>query len=85
MPATRVSKSQLDESEGFKELTYNPDGTVASVTLYATSAKTLVLLTKTFTYVGDNLDSVLVTYPDGSTVTKTFTYDGAGDLESVDS
>jgi hypothetical protein len=76
VPANRVRKIQITESEGYKELTYNPDGTLASVVLYNSPAKTTVLQTKVFTYSGGNLSNVTVTYLDGLVVTKVFGFTG---------
>lgn len=84
MPRTLTEKVQIDESEGFKELTYNPDGTVAQLVLYVDDTKTVVLKTKVFTYTGDQITQVQVTNEDGSVVTKDFLYTG-DDLDSVES
>jgi YD repeat-containing protein len=81
----RVRKIQIEESEGFKELTYDLGGNLTTITLYTDDTKTLTLLTKTLAYDLDgNLETVTLTYSNGAVVVKTLAYTD-GNLDSVES
>lgn len=85
MAGARVRKLQIEESEGFKELTYDGEGNLILLVLYPDATKMWPLLTKSFAYDPEgNLTSVTLTYPNGWVVTKTLSYTD-GVLDSVES
>jgi hypothetical protein len=83
---TRIRPDFLSDHGNYKEFSYNGDGTLASVIVYADSTMATTLRTKSFTYTSGDLTSVTITYAEipGSPLTKTFVYNGDGTLASVD-
>ena len=70
-------------TDSYLETTFT-NGLLSGLTLWASSSKSTKLSSKVFTYTSGNLTSVVE--KDGSdvtTLTKTLTYDGDGNLESV--
>ena len=71
------------KDDSYAELVFS-SGILQSITTYTDSGKGTKVGSKTFTYTGDNLTSVVE--KDGSdvtTLTKTLTYDGDGNLASI--
>lgn len=70
----------------YHEVNYTAGGDVSAIEVYATSAKTTHLYSRSFTYDGaGNLTQILTTDQQnaGVSLTKTITYSGSGDIASV--
>lgn len=70
----------------YHEINYTAGGDVSTIQVYATSAKTTHLYSRSFTYDGaGNITQVLTTDQQnaGVSLTKTITYNGGGDIATV--
>lgn len=70
----------------YHEVNYTAGGDVSAIEVYATSAKTTHLYSRSFTYdASGNLTQTLTTDQQnaGVSLTKTITYSGSGDIASV--
>ena len=70
----------------YHEVNYTAGGDVSAIEVYATSAKTTHLYSRSFTYdASGNLTQILTTDQQnaGVSLTKTITYSGSGDIASV--
>lgn len=70
----------------YHEVNYTAGGDVSAIEVYATSAKTTHLYSRSFTYdASGNLTQVLTTdrQNSGVSLTKTISYNGSGDIATV--
>ena len=73
----------LRPTDSYSETTFT-NGLLSGLTFWSNSSKSTKLSSKTFTYTSGNLTSVVE--KDGSdvtTLTKTLTYDGDGNISSI--
>lgn len=78
------SISSYGKDDSFSEPVFNSGGDLTSLTTWTNSGKGTKVGSKTFSYTSGNLTSVVE--KDGSdvtTLTKTLTYDGDGNLASI--
>lgn len=68
----------------YSELSYDVNGNLVTIDIYENSDKLIKLFTKTITYDSGNISIINITDETNSnTLTKTFTYDISGNIETI--